>query len=391
MPLSAVRRRGCRAIALGALLGCTCYLLLSFLLVSHSTDHPTTINTRDAAGGVIRYSSNLPTPLARTSPSERRSDACLLFITRTVSLTKVRRTLYDVQRRFNDRFGYPVVFLSEEPFSDDFQAAVRYMVPADQDVHFGLIPDADWDYPEWVDRQRARQMAEAWANSNELAVDRAGWRHMVRYWAGPFALHPLLASYRYVWRLEPGSHYTCDLITDPLAQMQPGGLQYMFSIAFEEMPDALPTLAQAAREFVAENPDLFSYPQKQNALGWLFDARGFNHCQFLTNSEIVDLDFVRSDPYQRLFAFLDRKAGIYYERWTDATVRSLAVAMFLSSTQARWIHEAGYRHDQLNNCPSEEHLQKYCHCDPLKSTHLLPFSCAARWNSTAYSIDPNSI
>ncbi|KAI7831854.1 glycosyltransferase family 15 protein [Kickxella alabastrina] len=292
--------------------------------------------------------------------------------------------MFDVQRRFNDRFNYPYVFLSDEPFSEGFMQGVRYMAGPNNSVEFGLIDSGEWVYPEWINPHRAEKVADDWANSNKMYADRVEWRHMVRYWSGPFADHSLLQKYQYMWRLEPGSHYTCDFEYDPFVHIQRNHLSYGFAISLEEMPDAVPSLLTAARAFVLENPVLVS--ARENSLGWLFGPE-FNRCQFLTNFEIVDLNFVRSAKYRALFAFLDQRGGIYYERWTDATVRSLAAAMFLRPDQVHWFEDVGYVHDLLNNCPQAMR----CYCDPSESSHTLPMSCSSRWNSTSASLDPNSI
>ncbi|KAJ2238132.1 hypothetical protein IWW45_000319 [Coemansia sp. RSA 485] len=343
---------------------------------------------------VVVYSKNLPTPLTPALENAYLANGCFLFITRTMSLTKVRRTMFDVQRRFNDRHGYPYVFLSEQPLSDLFQEAVRHMAGANASVEFGTIEEG-WGYPEWIAPERAEQAAEDWAEANDVVVDRVGYRHMVRYWAGPFASHPLMQKYRYMWRLEPGSHYTCDFEYDPFAYLESHRLSYGFSISFEETPDAVPTLARAARQFIAENLDMFQTATNEtfnsgNSLGWMFDME-YNRCQFLTNSEIVDLDFIRSKNYRKLFEHLDKKGGMYYERWSDATVRSLAAAMFLNSSQVRWMDDVGYKHDLLNNCPTSIERQMRCACNPAKSSHHLPMSCSARWSTSARSLNPGDI
>ncbi|KAJ1727508.1 hypothetical protein LPJ72_005909, partial [Coemansia sp. Benny D160-2] len=215
--------------------------------------------------------------------------------------------MFDVEKRFNERHAYPYVFLSEQPFTAAFKRIVRKATNAS--VHFGLIDQHQWQYPQWIDQDRAKSAIQMWADSNGATVAAAtGWRHMVRFWAASVALHPLLRSFRYMWRLEPGSHYTCDIVYDPLRLMHDRQISYAFAVSFEAMPDTVPTLWPSALEFIHDSL-----------------------CEFLTNFELVDLDFMRSDAYQQLFDFLDRRGGIYYERWTDASIRSLAVTMLLGS------------------------------------------------------------
>ncbi|KAJ2820112.1 hypothetical protein FBU31_005324 [Coemansia sp. 'formosensis'] len=293
--------------------------------------------------------------------------------------------MFDIEQRFNTRYRYPYVFLSEKEFSDEFKRSVQFMAGGlnGSRVEFGLVDRQDWRYPEWIDVDRAERAAEAWADANDYVADTPGWRHMVRYWAGPFAKHPLLQKYKYMWRLEPGSHYACDMDYDPILHMQTNGLRYGFSVSTEEMTDTVPTLFTSVVEYLLRNKASLA----NNSLTWILDKKKeYNRCHFLTNFEIVDLDFLRSDAYQGLFAHLDRSGGIYYERWTDASVRSMAVALLLEQHQVRWFEDIGYRHDALQSCPQSVERQMRCHCDPSKSTHLLPMSCSSRWNA-ARSID----
>ncbi|KAJ2627580.1 hypothetical protein H4R22_004333, partial [Coemansia sp. RSA 1290] len=298
----------------------------------------------EKASEVVRYTPPLP-PLPTGSAQPQ---SCFVFITRSMSLTKVRRTMFDVEKRFNERYHYPYIFLSENHFSDAFKEGVTKM--ASSPVHFALIED--WQEPEWIDTDRVN--------------DRIGFRNMLRYWSGPFAYHPAIQPYRYIWRLEPGSHYTCDFEYDPFVEMKHRQLKYGFAISIQEIPSAVPSLWQSFEQYIAQHSS-----RGNSTLDWLVDA-DFNRCQFLTNFELIDLDFMRSTEYQELFNFMDKQGGIYYEQWSDASIRSLAVALLLSRKQVWWLADAGYSHDLLSNCPSDPHRQRHCHCDPAKSTHLLP-------------------
>ncbi|KAJ2376474.1 hypothetical protein IW150_001964 [Coemansia sp. RSA 2607] len=398
MPLSALcfrcRRRSPLLLALlllAALLGA-----LGFSALRRHTYAPS------ASAPLVRLSTDLPPPLP---PAPKpATDTCMLFVTRSMSLTKVRRTLFSAQQRFNNRFAHPLVLLSDQPFDAQFQQTVRLMLGANASVAFGLIEESDWGYPAWIDRARAEHAADNWVDAHDDEDDaggRPGYRHMLRYWAAPFADHPLLAGCTYLWRLEPGAHFTCDLPRDPLARMRSQNTAYAFSVALTEMPDAAPSLVPVARDFISAHPELFT-DAANNSLAWLFDRRsaknGGEQCRFLTNSELIDLRFVRSDAYRKLFAYVDRLGVFYYERWSDATVRALAVAMFLPATRVQWLDDVGYRHDRLNNCPQPEAIQMRCTCDPLKSSHLLPMACSAGWpNSThaasesVFAIDPHLV
>ncbi|CAG8768090.1 14989_t:CDS:2, partial [Acaulospora colombiana] len=96
-------------------------------------------------------------------------------------------------------------------------------------------------------------------------------------------------------------------------------------------------------EFILSHPE---YLPEDNAMKFISDDDGltFNLCH-------SDMDFWRSEPYMKYFEFLDEKGGFYYERWGDAPVHSLGVALFAHKDQLHWFNEIGYRHDLLQHCP----------------------------------------
>ncbi|KAJ1726075.1 hypothetical protein LPJ61_005435, partial [Coemansia biformis] len=58
---------------------------------------------------------------------------------------------------------------------------------------------------------------------------------------------------------------------------------------------------------------------------------------------------------------LDRAGGFFYERWGDAPVHSLGVAMFLGKREVHWFDDIGYYHGPLWNCPKGA-ANKKCWC-----------------------------
>lgn len=321
MPSHFVRRLVVRTITL-------CTLALTVYLICTPTD-PDNKN--------IRFSQPLP-PLPPPLPP--LPDASLLFITRTTSLTKVRRTMFDFQRRFNDRHNYPYLFLSEQPFSDTFKRAVQLMAP-NSAIRFGLIDPEHWELPLWVDRPRVYQSAAEWDYKHPEAE--IGWRHMARYWSMPFALHPQLKGFRYVWRLEPGSHFTCDLELDPLRHLHEHSIAYGYSIRTSignyTDPGGMEELVREYSKYTSDYSVAADFPH------------------YLSSSELLDLTFLRSAPYQSWFHHLDRLGGIYYHRWTDSSIRTLGLRH--SANRTHWFQEIGFVHDSHHNCPP---TPQRCHC-----------------------------
>ena len=65
-------------------------------------------------------------------------------------------------------------------------------------------------------------------------------------------------------------------------------------------------------------------------------AHGYSTCHFWSNFEIADMEFWRSKAYEEYFAYLDRAGGFFYERWGDAPVHSIALALFEDKSKIHW-------------------------------------------------------
>ena len=109
----------------------------------------------------------------------------------------------------------------------------------------------------------------------------------------------------------------------------------------------------------------------------------YNLCHFWSNFEIADMDFWRGEAYTKFFEYLESKGGFYYEvcshlsfkivgfltsniqRWGDAPVHSIAVALFASKHQIHFFNDIGYRHESFQHCPAgQEWYDGHCSCNP---------------------------
>lgn len=123
---------------------------------------------------------------------------------------------------------------------------------------------------------------------------------------------------------------------------------------------SFPSLWAKTRAFATTNPHLL-HPEAD--LGWLLDGGEYNNCQFFSNFEIGSLRFWRGDDeihriktgkeagHAKYFEYLDRTGGFYYERWGDAPIHTLSVAMFLPKREVWYFADVGYQHGINSVCP----------------------------------------
>ncbi|KAL4212615.1 hypothetical protein CU097_003731 [Rhizopus azygosporus] len=321
-----------------------------------------------------------------------RVKGAFVVLARNSELYALRSSMRYLEDRFNRKYNYPWIFLNEQPFTEEFKELTSMMTNAQ--VYYGLVPEEHWSYPEWIDQEHAAECRKDLENRGILYGGSESYRHMCRYQSGFFMLHPLLDDIDYYWRVEPGVKFSCDIDYDPFRLMQERDLKYGFTIALKEYFETIPTLWEVTRDFVQNHPQ-YIYPRtrKDSLLGIISDDNGwsYNLCHFWSNFEIASVKFMRSEGYQAYFKYLDEAGGFFYERWGDAPVHSIAVALMLKRSDVHWFYDIGYKHDFFEHCPTEDKwlLQSKCYCDPETTFDINPGSCTPRFlevmNKTATS------
>ncbi|KAF9962128.1 alpha 1,2-mannosyltransferase 2.4.1 [Mortierella alpina] len=288
----------------------------------------------------------------------QKASAVFVMLVRNKDIHGARRTVRQIEDRFNREYQYPYVFLNDEEFTLDFKEMMQPMSHAD--MRFESIPKEHWSYPEWISVERAAQ-----ARRNI-------------YQSGLLVHHEAMRKYDYFWRIEPDVEYSCDIDFDPFMYMQDNNKKYGFVVSLYEYPNTIPNLWNATKEFMTQHPLLLA---SDNALDLISGDGGetYNFCHFWSNFEIVDARWMQGEAYQRFFEHLDRAGGFFYERWGDAPVHSIAAALLLPARELHFFKEIGYSHAPFQNCPAEPELQAKCHCDPAHNINREYPSCTVKF------------
>ncbi|KAJ7634998.1 glycosyltransferase family 15 protein [Roridomyces roridus] len=306
-----------------------------------------------------------------------RANATLLMLARNSDLAGAMSSVSHVEDRFNKHCNYSWVFLNEEPFSDEFKREMSNMTNGS--VSFGLVPKEHWYQPQWINEDLAKAGRDKMVEQNIIYAESVPYRNMCRFNSGYFFKHALLQQYRYYWRVEPDIEYFCDIPYDPFHFMQENDKIYGFTISFFEWQPTIPTLWANVKDFMAKYPQ---YVADDNAMNYLSDDGGetYNLCHFWSNFEIADMDFWRGPAYTAFFDFLESRGGFYYERWGDAPVHSIAVALFAPKTRLHFFKDIGYRHTPFQHCPQgPEWKANSCNCEQWNTLDYRDQSCIPRY------------
>ncbi|KAJ2530994.1 hypothetical protein GGH20_001651, partial [Coemansia sp. RSA 1937] len=169
--------------------------------------------------------------------TEKPVKAALVALVRNDDLYGLRKTIRELEDRWNRKYNYPYIFLNDKPFSEKFMSGVRDLTNAR--VEFGTLEPDTWGYPEWIDQNKAKHERET---STYIKGRSESYRFMCRFQSGFVFKHPLLQDLEYYWRIEPDVHYFCDIDYDPFVYMKKNNLKYGWNIAPSEYEPTVRTL-----------------------------------------------------------------------------------------------------------------------------------------------------
>lgn len=271
----------------------------------------------------------------------KRINATLMSLVRNEELDQLLQSMKDLERTFNHKFNYPWTFFNEVPFTDEFKTATQKLTKAACSYH--LIESDDWDAPSWINEDIFTETAQQLAEKGVQYSNMVSYHKMCRWNSGIFYNHPALKDMDYYWRVEPNVHFFCDIDYDVFRFMQDNNKTYGFTVTLYDEPATLPSLWPETLKFLEKYPE---YKHKNSAYDWLTDttyrpshttpANGYSTCHFWSNFEIANLNFWRSKPYDEYFKHLDRAGGFFYERWGDAPVHSIGLALFEDKSKIHW-------------------------------------------------------
>ncbi|GME75061.1 unnamed protein product [Ambrosiozyma monospora] len=288
------------------------------------------------------------------------------------------KTIRNFEDRFNHNYHYDWIFANNEPFSEDFKAQVSNMCSGT--VKFIVIPKPMWDYPDFIDQEKAARTREKMGRRGIKYGDLESYRHMCRFFSGLFFQMDEFKKYKYVWRVEPDVQFNCNMNYDPFKIMRENDKVYGFTMAPLELHTTVQTLWASTLEYMKTFPERIA---TNNNFAFLTDDRGksFNMCHFWSNFEIADMDFYRSEEYMHFFNFLDQKGGIYYERWGDAPIHSIGVSILLPYSKLQYFGNTGYYHAPNLQCDGSDQMliDNQCVCDPKRDFTWSDGSCIPKF------------
>lgn len=326
--------------------------------------------------------------LSQSLKSGKKVKAALVALVRNEELAGIISSMTQLEKTFNSKFHYDWIFFNDKPFTSQFKQETKAATKSK--CQYIQISSSEWDEPSWIDKAKADKLSHEMEEKHNIQyAGLTSYHKMCRYYSGPFFTSKALQNYDYYWRVEPNVNFYCSIDYDVFAYMQDNDKDYGFVLNLYDSPHTIQTLWPTTIDFFQKHPQ---YLHPNSARQWLLQSSrkdhndytgGYSTCHFWSNFEIGRLDFFRSKQYQEYFKYLDEAGGFFYERWGDAPVHSLALALMTDKSRIHWFRDIGYNHIGYTNC----HASKKCSkCVPGRFTHwreLNTENCMPEWFKVA--------
>ncbi|KAI8365526.1 nucleotide-diphospho-sugar transferase [Blakeslea trispora] len=313
-----------------------------------------------------------------SSPNPNFNAAFITFVKQDKSsLSDLRKTIRQIEDIFNKHYGYPYIVISDSKLTTEYMELASSLTKSD--MVFETVSSFEYGYAKKIDQYKAslarKYLKDARDDTEELAFK-------ARLMAGTIFSRSSLRKLDYFWRFEPGTEYLCPIEFDPFEFMYKNKKELSFSIATYHRLETIPTLFESVKKFRKQNPQ-FQYASTDNhsILSAMLDENGnYNQCHFWNSFQIASTKFFTSEKYTSYFNFIDKEGGIFYERWSDPVIQSLAAALFLERDQIHFWEDIGYTHSFFyTHCPNNKAIWKKCSCRPPHSFDHNSISCLSKF------------
>lgn len=260
----------------------------------------------------------------------------IVTLARRKNLYNFRLALTMLDENVNSRWHYPVVVMHDDLKADEraeLQAGTQSVLSF-HEIQM-CVPEflRNGDVPEYVEQSPIN------------------YRSMMRLFSHMVFMHPALAPYTHFMRMDTDSFFLSPLEFDVFQRMRDRGWMYGFVMLWI---DSWKFVAGLAEQLTAFMDDTGIAP------GNLFDKfvldsniLFYDGMQVWNNFEVMDLSFVRSSEYDALARRVDESGIMYLNRVGDAPIRSVAIAVLLSSHQVHRFDDIGYQHQDQFTCPAD--------------------------------------
>jgi hypothetical protein len=247
-----------------------------------------------------------------------QTKAAIYYLVQSERIAKLLMSLEALETHFNNHFHYPVIIFHEHDFTTDHQEQIRSASTSDlyfQGVYFTI--------PDFIQKP----VPETFCGK------KVGYRHMCRFQAKTLYEQPIVKHLDFIWRLDDDSFILSDINYDIFEFMSDHDIIYGYTIVTGDAPRCVTGLWNNAALYIQHRHLTTEFFNE-----WPRPSIYYN------NFEVSAMKLWYSKEYQDYINMIDHTGGIYYNRWGDAPIKTIAVTMFVPRNKTHCFSDIRYRH-----------------------------------------------
>jgi len=250
--------------------------------------------------------------------------AVIYYLAQMSKLNVLLRSLEALKANFNGKFRYPVIIFSSTYNDEPTRTLIRDAVNGS--VFFQTV---EFKIPSHIRKEHVVE------NYLGMSLD---YRHACRFASKDVFEQPILDGLEYIWRLDHDSFITESIDYDIFEYMSKNNFAYGYRSIVLDAPMVIQALWEAVCKLVESNRIKTKYFSQ-------WEERKVFNCHF----EVQDLSFWRSCAYRRYIQYLDDLGGIYFSRWGDSPIKSIALSLFVPENRIHKFSDVGYSHKAFHS------------------------------------------
>ena len=254
--------------------------------------------------------------ITHMKPGQMR--AAIYYLVQPKRIESLLQSLQNIDKYFNDKFHYPVIIFHEGNFTAEHRQRVENATKSD--VYFQILT---FVLPDFITRPVA---------TKQCGKD-IGYRHMCRFHSKLIYKLDIVHNLDYIWRLDDDSFIMSDVIFDVFRYMSEHDIIYGYRGISNDIARCVVGLWNNATRYI----------EQHNITTQFFKAWRENQIYY-NNFEISSMKLWLSQNYKDYIDMIDQAGGIYYHRWGDAPIKSIAVTMFVPQNKTHMFRDVSYKH-----------------------------------------------
>jgi alpha 1,2-mannosyltransferase len=253
--------------------------------------------------------------------SNNQPKAAFYYLAQAERISMLSASLLSVYRHFLKKFNYPIIIFHERSFGSSLQNLLRTHALG---YHL-FFQEVTFRIPDFINVSAV--------SFNTSCVSHISYRHMCRFQAKSVYEEPILAGLEYVWRMDDDSELLSAVEFDVFSFMRDLGLQYGYVKIHYDALTCTVGLWKAAERFMRLKhlKPTFFYEWPDPKI-------------YYNNFEVSALPVWLSQDYVDFIDYIDHLGGIYYYRWGDAPIKSIAISMLMPRNKTYNFASIAYRH-----------------------------------------------